>query len=56
MRASTTVESIVPGQAVLRSTLGGASETLAADTVVLSMQRTSDDALYVALDYLPAHV
>jgi hypothetical protein len=30
----------------LRSTLGGPIEQVAADTVVLSMLRTSDDALY----------
>ncbi|VTU27132.1 oxidoreductase [Variovorax sp. PBL-E5] len=46
MRASTRVDSIAPGHAILSSTLGGAAEALAADTVVLSMQRTSEDALY----------
>ncbi|WP_398495016.1 FAD-dependent oxidoreductase [Variovorax sp.] len=46
LRASTTVERIEPGRVVLRSTLGGASETLAADTVVLSMLRESEDGLY----------
>ncbi|VTU40497.1 putative N-methylproline demethylase [Variovorax sp. PBS-H4] len=46
LRACTSVERIEPGQATLRSTLGGPAETLAADTVVLSMLRTSDDSLY----------
>ena len=31
---------------MLRSTLGGPAETVVADTVVLSMLRTSDDSLY----------
>lgn len=46
LRASTSVERIEPGRAILRSTLAGPAESLAADTVVLSMLRTSDDALY----------
>jgi 2,4-dienoyl-CoA reductase-like NADH-dependent reductase (Old Yellow Enzyme family) len=46
LKASATVERIEAGRAVLRSTLGGAPETIAADTVVLSMLRTSDDSLY----------
>lgn len=46
MRASTTVERIEAGQAFLRSTLGGPTDRIAADTVVLCMLRTSDDSLY----------
>jgi len=46
LRASTSVERIEPGKAILRSTLGGPAETLPVDTVVLSMLRTSDDSLY----------
>ena len=46
LRASTSVERIEAGKAILRSTLGGPAETVAADTVVLSMLRTSDDSLY----------
>ncbi|MDB5860465.1 MAG: hypothetical protein JWQ76_4154, partial [Ramlibacter sp.] len=46
LRSSTSVERITPGQATLRSTLGGPTEALAADTVVLAMLRTSDDSLY----------
>lgn len=46
LRTSTFVESIGQGQAVLRSALGGAPEPIAADTVVLSMMRESEDGLY----------
>jgi 2,4-dienoyl-CoA reductase-like NADH-dependent reductase (Old Yellow Enzyme family) len=46
LRPSTSVERIGVGQATLRSTLGGPVEHVAADTVVLSMLRTSDDSLY----------
>jgi 2,4-dienoyl-CoA reductase-like NADH-dependent reductase (Old Yellow Enzyme family)/thioredoxin reductase len=46
LKASTSVERIEAGHAVLRSTLGGAPETIAADTVVLCMLRTSEDSLY----------
>jgi hypothetical protein len=49
MRASTTVERIATGEVTLRSTLGGPTEVLAADTVVLAMLRSSDDALYLQL-------
>lgn len=46
VRTSTTVERIAPGEATLRSTLGGPEEIIAADTVVLCMLRSSDDGLY----------
>lgn len=46
LRHSTSVERIVAGEATLRSTLGGPVEQVAADSVVLSMLRTSDDSLY----------
>jgi 2,4-dienoyl-CoA reductase-like NADH-dependent reductase (Old Yellow Enzyme family) len=46
LRPSMTVERIGAGKVTLCSTLGGPIETLAADTVVLCMLRTSDDALY----------
>jgi len=46
LRTSTSVEAIGAGEATLRSTLGGAEERVAADTVVLSMMRESDDGLY----------
>jgi len=49
MRASTSVERIAAGEVTLRSTLGGPTEQLAADSVVLAMLRTSDDALYLEL-------
>jgi hypothetical protein len=46
IKTSTTVDRIEAGRAVLRSTLAGGPETIAADTVVLCMLRTSDDTLY----------
>lgn len=46
LRTSTFVERIGAGEVALRSSLGGAPETVAADTVVLSMMRESDDTLY----------
>jgi 2,4-dienoyl-CoA reductase-like NADH-dependent reductase (Old Yellow Enzyme family)/thioredoxin reductase len=46
MRPSTSVERIAAGEVTLRSTLGGPVERVAADTVVLTMLRTSDDSLY----------
>jgi 2,4-dienoyl-CoA reductase-like NADH-dependent reductase (Old Yellow Enzyme family)/thioredoxin reductase len=49
MRSSTTVERIEADEVTLRSTLGGPTEPLAIDTVVLAMLRTSDDALYSQL-------
>jgi len=52
LRTSTFVESIGQGQAMLRSALGGAPEPIAADTVVLSMMRESEDGLYHQLKAL----
>ena len=49
MRSSTAVERIAAAQVTLRSTLGGPAEALPADTVVLAMLRTSEDALYFEL-------
>jgi 2,4-dienoyl-CoA reductase-like NADH-dependent reductase (Old Yellow Enzyme family) len=46
MRASTFVERIGQGEVEVRSSVSGAIESLAADTVVLSMMRESEDALY----------
>jgi 2,4-dienoyl-CoA reductase-like NADH-dependent reductase (Old Yellow Enzyme family) len=46
LRASTFVERIGKGEVELRSSLGGAVESLAVDTVVLSMMRESEDVLY----------
>lgn len=46
LRASTFVERIGAGEVEVRSTLGGPVQRLAVDTVVLSMMRESDDALY----------
>jgi 2,4-dienoyl-CoA reductase-like NADH-dependent reductase (Old Yellow Enzyme family)/thioredoxin reductase len=46
LKTSTRVERIEPGRAVLSSALTGATETVAADTVVLCMLRASDDSLY----------
>lgn len=49
LRTSTFVERIGKGTATLRGALGGPEETVAADTVVLSMMRESEDGLYRAL-------
>lgn len=46
---STFVERIEAGQVELHSAVGGAPQVLAADTVVLSMMRQSNDSLYHAL-------
>lgn len=46
LRTSTCVERIGQGEVDLRSTLAGGTERMAADTVVLSMMRESDDGLY----------
>lgn len=46
LRASTFVEWIGNAQVELRSALGGKPEQVAADTVVLSMMRESEDGLY----------
>ncbi|NDZ18182.1 FAD-dependent oxidoreductase [Variovorax sp. WS11] len=57
LRTSTSVERIEPGRVILRNLLAGPHEALAADTVVLSMLRASDDALYHELKArgLPVH-
>jgi 2,4-dienoyl-CoA reductase-like NADH-dependent reductase (Old Yellow Enzyme family) len=49
LRASTFVERIAPGEVELRSALGTEVQRLAADTVVLSMMRESEDGLYHTL-------
>ncbi|WP_439588993.1 FAD-dependent oxidoreductase [Hydrogenophaga sp.] len=49
VRTSTFVERIGAGEVELRSALGGAPEVIAADTVVLSMMRESEDGLYQQL-------
>jgi 2,4-dienoyl-CoA reductase-like NADH-dependent reductase (Old Yellow Enzyme family) len=49
IRTSTFVERIGAGKVELRSALGGAPEVIAADTVVLSMMRESEDGLYQQL-------
>ena len=46
LRTSTFVERISAGEVELRSALGGDSERVPADTVVLSMMRQSEDSLY----------
>ena len=49
MRTATFVERIGRGEVELRSALGGPVDTVAADTVVLSLMRESEDALYHGL-------
>ena len=49
IRTSTFVERIGAGEVELRSALGGAADVIAADTVVLSMMRQSEDGLYQQL-------
>jgi 2,4-dienoyl-CoA reductase-like NADH-dependent reductase (Old Yellow Enzyme family)/thioredoxin reductase len=49
MRPSTFLERIGNGEVELRSAIGGERESIAADTVVLSMMRQSEDSLYHAL-------
>jgi 2,4-dienoyl-CoA reductase-like NADH-dependent reductase (Old Yellow Enzyme family) len=49
IRTSTFVDRIGVGEVELRSALGGAPEVIAADTVVLSMMRESEDSLYQQL-------
>ncbi|MGE0330291.1 MAG: FAD-dependent oxidoreductase [Ramlibacter sp.] len=52
LRTSTFVERIDAGQVQLHSAVGGAPEVMAADTVILSMMRQSDDSLYHQLKAL----
>lgn len=52
LRTSTFVERIEQGRVELRSAVGGPPEVMAADTVILSMMRQSNDSLYHALKAL----